>query len=284
MLTLVVMAAGLGRRFGGDKQLAAVGPEGESFIDYAVSAAAQAGASRVVMVVRSEIEAALRRHTEPHHQTRGDAAVTFPFVCQDQHGPRRAKPWGTAHAVWVARDEVPGAFLVCNADDYYAPAAMAPLASAAADLKYNEACLCGYQLSKTLPADGAVSRGVCRVSGDQLLGIVEHHGVCRHSDGTIRAAEPVGDLPDDTVVSMNLWAFPQAAFDWIGESVERFWAEHLDDLDDQDAECLLPAVVAQRMAAKQLSVRMVYTSQQWVGVTSAEDLTTARKTLSQTPL
>ena len=281
MLTLVVMAAGLGRRFGGDKQLAAVGPEGESFIDYAVSAATQAGAARVVLVVRSEIEAALRRHVEARYQALGHDGVTFAYVCQDLHGPHRAKPWGTAHAVWVAQDEVPGAFLVCNADDYYAPAAMAPLAAAAVGFKDNEACLCGYQLDRTLPATGAVSRGVCRVSGDHLLDIVEHHGVRRHDDGIIRAAEPEAELSDDTVVSMNLWAFPQAAFDWISESVERFWAEHQND---PNAECLLPAVVAQRMAAKQLLVKMVYTSQQWVGVTSAEDLTTARKTLSNPPL
>ncbi|MCY4175914.1 MAG: NTP transferase domain-containing protein [Acidimicrobiaceae bacterium] len=277
MLTLLVMAAGLGRRFGGDKQLAAVGPGGESFVDYAVAAAARAGASRVVLVVRGEIEAALRRHTEARLRASQHGDLAFAYVRQDAHGPRRAKPWGTAHAVWAAQDEVPGAFLVCNADDYYAPAAMAPLAEAAAGLGDDEACLCGYQLSRTLPDKGAVSRGVCRVSGNRLVGIVEHHGVSRYGDGAIRSVEPPALLPDETVVSMNLWAFPQAAFGWIGESVEQFWADHRDD---PDAECLLPEVVAQRMSAGQLSVRMVYTSQQWVGVTSADDLAAARAALS----
>ena len=278
MFTLVVMAAGIGRRFGGDKQLVEVGPDGESFLDYAVSSAATAGASKVVLVVRSEIEAALRSHVESRHDALPGAGVTFALVRQDEHGPPRAKPWGTAQAVLVAEAEVPGPFVVCNADDYYGPGAMSALASAAADLNDGEACLCGYRLGRTLSATGSVSRGVCRVSGDRLESIVEHHGVVRHADGTITATEPTAELSEDTIVSMNLWAFPRAAFDWIGDSFERFLADHRDDAD---AECLLPTVVADRMAQGELSVRMVSTAEAWIGVTNPDDLEAARAALAR---
>ena len=281
MFTLVVMAAGIGRRFGGDKQLVEVGPDGEAFLDYAISAAASAGASKVVLVVRSEIESVLRDHVDARHRGLQRAGIEFAYVRQDEHGPPgvkpRVKPWGTAHAVLVAAAEVDGPFVVCNADDYYGPQAMSALAASATDLADDEACLCGYGLARTLSATGSVSRGVCQVSGDRLESIVEHHGVVRHADGTIASSEPAAELTDETIVSMNLWAFPRAAFDWIGDSFERFLANHGGDAD---AECLLPTVVADRMALGALSVRMVSTTEAWIGVTNPDDLATARAALA----
>lgn len=277
MFTLVVMAAGIGRRFGGDKQLVEVGPHGEAFLDYAISAASGAGASKVVLVVRSEIESVLRTHVDARHGALQDAGVAFTYVRQNQHGAPRSKPWGTAHAVLVAAAEVDGPFVVCNADDYYGPEAMSALAASATDLGDDEACLCGYSLVQTLSATGSVSRGVCQVSGDRLVGIVEHHGVVRQVDGTITSSEPAAALSEDTIVSMNLWAFPRAAFDWIGEGFERFLANHGGDAD---AECLLPTVVADRMAQGALSVRMVSTTEAWIGVTNPDDLATARAALA----
>ena len=280
MFTLVVMAAGIGRRFGGDKQLVEVGPDGEAFLDFAVSAAVAAGASKVVLVVRSEIEPALRSHLDARHGDLQRAGVAFAYARQDEHGPPRSKPWGTAQAVLVAAAEIDGPFVVCNADDYYGPEAMSTLAAAAVDLADDEACLCGYRLGLTLSATGSVSRGVCRVSGDRLVGIVEHHGVARHAGGTITAAEPAAELSEETIVSMNLWAFPRAAFDWIGDSFGRFLADHGDDAD---AECLLPTVVADRMARGALSVRMVSTAEAWIGVTNPDDLEVARAALAGRP-
>ena len=280
MFTLVVMAAGVGRRFGGDKQLVEVGPNGEAFLDYAIVSAVQAGASKVVLVVRSGIEAALRGHVESRHQALQRAGLGFAYVCQDEHGPARAKPWGTAQAVLVAGGEVSGPFVVCNADDYYGPAALRALAAAAAELHDGEACLCGYGLGRTLSVTGTVSRGVCQVSGDRLVGIVEHHGVARRADGTIAAAEPATELRDETIVSMNLWAFPRAALDWIGDSFERFLSEHRSD---PDSECLLPTIVAERMAARSLSVRVVSTTEPWIGVTNPDDVEAARAALAGRP-
>ncbi len=281
MLSLVVMAAGIGRRFGGDKQLVAVGPDGETFLDYAISAAVAAGTSKVVLVVRSEIEPAVRAHVDARHRGLQRAGIEFAFVRQDEHPAstlnRRAKPWGTAHAVLAAAPEIEGPFVVCNADDYYGPVAMAALAAAAAGLGADEACLCGYRLSDTLSATGPVSRGVCRLTGDRLDSIVEHHGVTRQPDGTITAAEPATELSDDTIVSMNLWGFPRAALDWIGAAFERFLAAHGTDAD---AECLLPAVVADRMATAALSVKVVSTTEPWIGVTNPDDLEAARAALA----
>ncbi|MCE2512468.1 MAG: NTP transferase domain-containing protein [Acidimicrobiia bacterium] len=284
MFSLVVMAAGIGRRFGGDKQLVEVGPDGEAFLDYAISAAATAGASKVVLVVRSEIEPALRDHVDARHRGLRRAGIEFAYVRQDEHIPPgvkpRVKPWGTAHAVLTAAPEIPGPFLVCNADDYYGPSAMAALASAAADLNDGEACLCGYRLGATLSATGTVSRGVCRVCGDRLDSIVEHHGVTRQADGTITATEPTAELSEETIVSMNLWAFPRAAFDWIGDSFERFLADYGGDTD---VECLLPAVVAERMAEAGLHVKVVSTAEPWIGVTNPDDLEAARAALAGRP-
>ena len=138
MFTLVVMAAGIGRRFGGDKQLVEVGPDGESFLDYAISSAVTAGASKVVLVVRSEIESALRSHVDWRHDTCSAPASRSPASARTSTVHPRAKPWGTAQAVLVAESEVPGPFVVCNADDYYGPAAMSALASAAVDLNDGE--------------------------------------------------------------------------------------------------------------------------------------------------
>ena len=280
MFTLVVMAAGIGRRFGGDKQLVEVGPDGEAFLDYAISAAAGAGASKAVLVVRSEIESVLRAHVDARHGALQDAGVAFAYVRQDQHGAPRPKPWGTAHAVLVAAAEVDGPFVVCNADDYYGPEAMSALAASATGLADDEACLCGYGLAQTLSATGSVSRGVCQVSGDRLAGIVEHHGVARQADGTITSSDPAALLTDETIVSMNLWAFPRAAFDWISDSFEHFLADHGGDAD---AECLLPTVVADRMAQGALSVRMVSTTEAWIGVTNPDDLEAARTALAGHP-
>ena len=271
------MAAGVGRRFGGDKQLVAVGPHGETFLDYSIVDAVAAGASRVVLIVRSEIESVLRTHVQQRHRERQDQGVEFDFVCQDTHGPRRAKPWGTAHAVLCAAPVVDGPFVVCNADDHYGTSSFETLASGSETLRDDEARLCGYRLGLTLPAAGAVSRGVCEVSGERLVSIVEHHGVARRGEAEIISTDPASTLDTDTIVSMNLWSFPRAAFEWIGHSFDRFVVEHGEN---EDVECLLPNAVAEQMARGHLDVRVVTTDEAWIGVTNPEDLQTARAALS----
>ena len=264
MFTLVVMAAGLGSRFGGTKQLAQVGPNGEAFLDFAIADARAAGANRVVLIVRSDIEADVRQHFAARGGLPSDLDVAY--VCQDEHGPSRPKPWGTAHAVLSAAEAISGPFMVCNADDYYGPTAYAALAQAIEKMAYDEAWLCGYHLDHTLPVEGTVTRGVCQVDGDRLTGIVEQEGISR-ADHT---------LPEDTLVSMNLWAFSPAFLDALEVGFTRFLDQHGDS---PAAEYLLPHVVAAEMKIGALTVKVVTTEESWIGVTNPDDLEVARAAL-----
>ena len=327
MFTLVVMAAGIGSRYGGTKQLASVGPRGEAFLDFAMADAAAAGATGAVLVVRSDIEDDVRRHVEAR---RADQPPEIAYVCQDRCGPPRPKPWGTAHAVLAAAQAVAGPFAVCNADDYYGPASFSALARKIGGLTPDRAALCGFRLDRTLPAEGAVSRGICTVSEGRLLALVEHHGVARaprsapapaaadplavadppgpagtddrvvtrasalpssptgalaaaDSPGPagapapelveITAADPPVTLPGDAIASMNLWAFPPAAFDWLEEGFARFLAARGRD---ETVEYLLPAAVAENIESGSLTVDVVTTDETWIGVTNPDDLPTAR--------
>ncbi len=264
MFTLVVMAAGLGSRFGGTKQLAQVGPNGEAFLDFAIADARAAGASRVVLIVRSDIEADVHRHFESRGGLPSDLNVAY--VRQDEHGPPRPKPWGTAHAVLSAAEAVSGPFMVCNADDYYGPTAYAALAQAVQTMADNEAWLCGYHLDHTLPAEGTVTRGVCQVDGNRLVGIVEQEGISR-ADHT---------FPKDTLVSMNLWAFSPAFLDALQKGFTRFLDQNGDNAT---AEFLLPHAVATEMESGALTVGVVTTEETWIGVTNPDDLQVARAAL-----
>ena len=267
------MAAGIGSRFGGVKQLVGVGPDGETFLDFAITDAGVAGADRVVMVVRSQIEDDVRRHVEARHP-----GLDITYVRQDDHGPPRPKPWGTAHAVLATASVVTAPFVVCNADDYYGATTYPAVADRLGSLALGRAALCGFRLDRTLPALGSVSRGICTVEGGRLMGIVEHHGVARCPDtGEITAATPAVALPGAASASMNLWAFETSMFDWLDSGFSRFLDIHGHD---EQAEYLLPVAVAEKMADGSLTVEVVPTEETWVGVTNPADLDVARRTIT----
>ena len=233
-------------------------------MDFAIADAQAAGADRVVLIVRSDIEADVQQHFASRGGLPGDLAVSY--VRQDEHGPARPKPWGTAHAVLSASEAMAGPFVVCNADDYYGPGAYAALARAMQTMAQNEARLCAYPLGHTLPADGAVTRGVCQVEGDRLVGIVEQAGISR-------ADNP---LPEQTLVSMNLWAFSPGFLDALRVGFADFLEEHRQS---PAAEYLLPHAVAAQMHRGALTVRVVTTGEKWIGVTNPADLEAARRAL-----
>jgi hypothetical protein len=262
------MAAGLGSRFGGTKQLADVGPNGEAFLDFSITDAVAAGVEKVVLIVRSDIEDDVRRHVEPRHDD-----VEIAYVRQNEHGPGRTKPWGTGQAVLVAAPEVDGPFIVCNADDYYGRSTYRKVASLAADLPRDRALLAGFRMALTLPDVGEVSRGVCEVAGTELTSLVEMHGIGRREDGSITATEPPVLLRDDTVSSMNFWAFPQRLFQELEAGFDTFLRDHGHE---EKAEYLLPSVVHDLMAGGELTVGVVPTDEPWVGVTNPDDLEVAR--------
>ncbi len=266
------MAAGLGSRFGGDKQLVDVGPNGESFFDYAIRDSLEAGATNVVLVVRSSIEQQVLDHVGSIHP-----GLKVTTVCQDQHGPDRAKPWGTAHAVLCAADAITGPFVVVNADDYYGASSYQTIVSFLSESGDTEAALVAFELSRTLPKFGAVSRGVCAGGPDgQLTTITETHGLLRNEQGTIVSEDPAGTYPDATLVSMNMWGLPRSLFGHLETKFETFLSE---SGHEEKSEFLLPTAISELMATGDLSVEVLSSSENWIGVTNPDDLEVARSVL-----
>lgn len=265
---LVVMAAGLGSRFGGVKQLAAVGPEGEVILDYTIRDAVAAGVEEVVLIVRTDIAADTEAHVRSIHGP--DLALTL--VCQDELGPPRAKPWGTVHAVLSARAAVDSPFILANADDYYGPESFRIAADRLGGLDESHALLVAFEVAKTLPAQGSVTRGVCRVVDGRLAEIDETPGLARAADGTIAAGD-APPIPADTPVSMNLWGFHPSIMEGLAARWDAFYAENADA---ETAECLLPTEIGVLIGAGALEVGVVSSPETWTGLTNPDDLETVR--------
>ena len=269
-LSLVVLAAGIGSRFGGTKQLAEVGPSGEAIVDYTIFDAGRAGFERIVMIVRTDLVDVVGAHLRRHH---GEGFAPT-VVLQDTFGPPRAKPWGTGHALLATADAVPGSFGVVNADDFYGAGALAQLAEA---LRGDDAPtahhLIAYRLARTLSPSGSVSRGVCDVGpqGD-LRSIVEHVAIGRDAVGKITSRDGK-TLPDDTLVSMNLWGLRPSIYTALRAEWDGFLAERGAD---PQAEFWLPAVVGDLVARGEATVRAHATEADWSGITYPEDLAEAR--------
>jgi NDP-sugar pyrophosphorylase family protein len=283
--SLVVMAAGIGSRFGGTKQLAAVGSAGEALLDYTISDARQAGAGAVVLIVRQAIAEDVADHLRRFHAD----ADRFVLVCQDAdpEAPPRERPWGTGHAILTARNHVAGSFAVVNADDYYSPAGFETLAGAfRRDPAGAELHLVAYRLAATLSPRGPVSRGVCDVSdADRLRSITEHLAIERDADGRIRSATSAEGaagterqvLADDTPVSMNLWGLHADVFEHLARGFTDFVAGHRHD---PKAEFLLPEVIGELNRAGR-PVRVHRSDAEWLGVTYPGDLDDARRRLAE---
>lgn len=267
-LALVVLAAGLGSRFGGTKQLAEVGPSGEAILDYTIHDARRAGFEDIVLIVRRDLESLVGDHLRATH----GAGTAFRLVFQDEFGPTRAKPWGTGHAVLAARDAVRGPFAVVNADDFYGAASLQRLADALrrAGDPPDRHLLVAYELARTLSASGTVSRGVCTTGADgMLIGIEENLAIERIADGTIVSHDSGATLAETTPVSMNLWGLRPSVFAELGAAWDRFLAERGED---PKAEFQLPTVISAAVRAGRASVAVEHTDAAWMGVTYPDDL------------
>jgi hypothetical protein len=284
---LVVMAAGMGSRFGGPKQLEPLGPAGETIPEYSAFDALRHGFSEIVFIVREEIDEAFRsivgRHVERRIATRyvRQSLDDLPPGYEPPRG--RDKPWGTAHALWSCRDVLDRPFAVINADDFYGEGAFRALGeflsrSATASGRY---CMVGYQLDETLSPHGEVSRGVCATSPDGMLeGIVETSGIRRDTDG-ISCAGPGGErreLAADSVVSMNVWGFSPDFLGHLDSALVSFLAEHASD---RSAECYLPEVVGQLLRADRASVQVLRADTRWFGLTNRQDLPDAKGVIAE---
>ena len=265
---LVIMAGGLGTRFGGVKQLAEVGPAGEAILDFTIRDAHSAGVERIVVIARSDIDDDLRRHLRRHHGSGLDLEV----VHQDAFGQARARPWGTGHAVAAAATLLDGPALVLNADDYYGPTGVERVAVAVAADR-TRAVMLGFPLANTLPASGLVSRGVCRLGSDGLLdGLLETHGI-GWSGATVTASDPPGGLDPAVPVSMNIWGLPRHAVDRLVGQWEEFHGRHPED---QMAEFLLPEALDHQRQEGSLEILVLPTDEEWIGMTNREDLEAVR--------
>lgn len=266
-LTLVVLAAGMGSRYGGLKQIDPVGPAGETVLDYAVFDAVRAGFERVVFVIRRDFEALFREKIGARYGSKVQVDYVFQSIDALPPGqsapPGREKPWGTGHAVWCAREAVAGNFAVINADDFYGADSFARLARFLATASGGEFAMVGFRLENTLSEHGTVARGVCTVGDDGALrSIVERTSISRADVG------PAGKYSGTEIVSMNCWGFTPALFAGLDEQWRKFLA---DRGQEPKSEFYLPAAVAAMIEAGGAGVRVLPTESSWFGVTYRED-------------
>ena len=268
-LTLVVLAAGMGSRYGGLKQMDPVGPGGETVLDYAVFDALRAGFTRVVFVIRRDFEALFREKIGARYA--GRATVDYVFQSLDALPPgcalpgAREKPWGTGHAVWCVRAAISGNFAVINADDFYGADSFAQLANflRPRTTTDSEFAMVGFRLSNTLSEHGTVARGVTTAGPDgELRTIVEETGI---SAGDVGAG---CKFSGDEIVSMNCWGFTPALFPGLDAQFRGFLAARGNE---PKAEFYLPAAVSAMIGLREAKVRVLPTDSTWFGVTYRED-------------
>ncbi len=288
-ITLIIMAAGMGSRYGGLKQLDPIGPNGELLTEYSVYDALRAGFDRVVFVIKESLEEEFRarigRTVEPHvetvyvHQHLDDLPEGFSVP------PAREKPWGTGHATLSCRHVVDEPFAVLNADDFYGPTSYRMLADylrQAEDGQRYDDCMVGYRLRNTLSEHGYVSRGVCRVDNDgYLVNVRERTHIERFADAIkyTEDGEHWLPLPEDTIVSMNMWGFTPSLFAELGARFEAFLQANPDNISR--AEFFLPNVVGGLIQEGKVQVKVLTTDERWFGVTYHEDKAWVKRSIRE---
>ena len=269
-ITLVVMAAGMGSRFGGLKQIEPIGKNGEILLDYSVYDAVKAGFNKVVFVIKHAIEAdfkavvgkRIEKMVKTEYVFQETDALPEGFVCPSD----RVKPWGTAHAVLCCKDVVKEPFAVINADDYYGKSAFIKTAEF---LKNNDSdyCMTGFRLVNTLTENGYVSRGVCEIEKGELKSVTERTKImdCKYTEDD---GESCTALPPDTVVSMNLWGFMPDLFGYAEKGFKEFLN---NNINTPKSEYYLPSVVSGLIASGEKKVKVLIAEDKWYGVTYKED-------------
>jgi NDP-sugar pyrophosphorylase family protein len=286
--TLLVLAAGMGSRYGGLKQLDQVGPSGETIIDYSVYDAIRAGFGKVVFIIRKQIE---KEFIEFFGNRFGDR-IKVDYVFQETNilpegaifNPERTKPWGTGHAVLMAKDKIQEPFAVINADDFYGAEAFKKIADFLNQKQSGgipEYALAGYILSNTLSEFGGVSRGVCEISEDGYLQNVVETKNIHNTHNHIAFSHENGELefiPADTIVSMNTWAFWPEIFNEIETSFKEFILKEGDNLK---SEFYIPTIADQMIKSGKARFKVLPVSEKWFGVTYQEDKPTVVESLAQ---
>lgn len=281
-MTLVLLAAGMGSRYGGLKQIEPFGPSGETLMDYSIFDADRAGFDRVVFVIRRDFEAAFREQVASRHTGALKVELAFQDLADVPAGrtvPKgRVKPWGTGHALYAARQLLDGPFAVINADDFYGREGFTALAGWLAHAKAGEAALVTYDLGPTLSAHGTVSRGICAVKDGRLLSVTERIHL-RPADGAAFDEDaPAGRqrLALDCPVSLNLWGFHASFKDALEAGFTAFFDRIQDPMKD---EFQLPGEVNRGLKEGWLTVRALAEGRRWFGITYPDDKAAVRAAL-----
>lgn len=286
--TLLIMAAGIGNRYGGLKQIDPVGPNGEIIIDYAIYDAIRAGFGKLVFVIRRYFEDAFKERIGSKFDSITETAYAYQELDSCLGGfalpPDREKPWGTGHAILLAKDVINESFAAINADDYYGPSSfkmMADYLSADELQNTGDYAMVGYILRKTLSEYGHVSRGVCECDGRMFLKkVVECTRVEKAGQG-VRYFDEAGNeqtLSGDEVVSMNFWGFSLSIFDQLESQFTNFLNERGTD---GKAEFFIPTVVDELIESGEARVKVLPTADSWFGVTYRQDKAIAAAKISK---
>lgn len=269
-ITLLVMAAGMGSRYGGLKQLDAVGPSDETIIDFSVYDAIRAGYNKVVFIIREDFEKQFKEKISNKYQDK----IKVEIVYQDLHDlpnsfscPKdRSKPWGTGHAILAARNVISEPFAAINGDDFYGRESFKIISDHYSSMNSGFA-MAAFQLDKTLSDYGSVSRGICEQNLNQLVTVVETHGIKKSSAGNIECDRDISLLGNE-LVSMNMWGFMPSIFDHLEKMFNEFLDENISDLK---SEFLIPSVVNDLIEKNIEKVQVLKTKSTWFGVTYIED-------------
>lgn len=283
--TLIILAAGMGSRYGGLKQLDRLGPAGETLMDYALYDAAHSGFGKVVFVIRRDFEQAFRTKVLANLSLDIEVTCVFQDMEVQVAGEtiKRAKPWGTGHALLAAKDEVARTFAVINADDFYGREAFQSLAHYLINLPEDstEYGLMGYVLENTLSENGTVSRGICETNAESYLTkVTELKKIWRDAQG-IFCLDEAGNtiqLTPQSLVSMNFWGGNKAIFEVLEARFPEFVKAHKTD---EKAEFLIPYVVAEMIQNGQAQVKVLRSEAHWIGVTYQEDKPEAMRKLKE---
>lgn len=271
--TLVVLAAGLGSRYGGLKQMEGFGPHGETLLEYNLYDAWLAGIRRVVFIIRRSMEQDFRDRV----LTRLPAALQVELCFQEMdalppeaiYAQDRVKPWGTGHAIWVAKDRLDGPFVVVNGDDFYGRDGFVQLTRFFAETGGETHAMVAYPLGKTLSAEGGVSRGICEVDPDGWLLSIREVGGIERVDGKLRSAvETSVKLDERTPTSMNLFGFSRSILARIDRDFRKFLEQHGAEMK---SEFFLPSVVNELISDQPCAMRVLCSDSDWMGVTHPSD-------------
>ena len=269
-MTLLVMAAGMGSRYGGLKQLDAVGPNGETIIDFSVYDAIGAGYNKVVFIIREDFEKQFKQKISNKYKDKIDVEIVYQdlndlprsFRCPNE----RSKPWGTGHAILAARNAISEPFVAINGDDFYGKESFKVISNYYSSVKSGFA-MAAFQLDKTLSENGSVSRGICEQSSNELVTVVETHDIKKNSAGNIECDRNIS-LIGNELVSMNMWGFTPKLFDHLEKMFNDFLTGNILDLK---SEFLIPSVVNDLIEKNIEKVQVLKTQSTWFGVTYVED-------------